>query len=143
MVQPAGSSRIGDGSTITGTLYRESVLGSGLQGTPGVGTPASSSQVTGGTSSGSSSDEERPVCEQSSWKKKPKWLRETLKEALKVGTWDSVRTINIPDRLGMLLVAGIILGENFIPVGYFPCFSPKKILHFAFFEALFHPILMG
>ena len=44
--------------------------------------------------------------QQSSRKKKPKWLRETLKEAMKVGTpRDSVRAIKMPDRLGMLLVA--------------------------------------
>ena len=92
------------GSTITAKPYRG--LGSGLQGTPGVGTPASGSHVTWGTSSGSSSDEDRPVWEQSLGKKKPKWLRETLKEAMKVGTpRDAVRAIKMPDQLGMLLVA--------------------------------------
>ena len=43
VVRPAGSSRIGDGFTVTGTPYRRSGSGSGLQGTPGVGTPASGS----------------------------------------------------------------------------------------------------
>ena len=39
-------------------------------------------------------------------KKKPKWLRETLKDALKVGTpTKEVRVVKMPDRLGMLLVA--------------------------------------
>ena len=104
MVRLARSSRTGDGSTITDTPYRG--LGSGLQGTPGVGTPASGSQVTGASSSGSSSDEDRPVWEEHSGKKKPKWLRETLKDALKAGTpSDKVRTIKIPDGLGMVLVA--------------------------------------
>ena len=106
VVRPAGSPGTGDGSTITGTPYRGS--GSGLQGTPGVDTPASGSQVTGASSSGSSSDENRPVWEERSGKKKPKWLRETLKDALKAGTpSDKVRAIKMPDRLGMVLVACI------------------------------------
>ena len=104
MVRPAGSSGIGDGSTITGTPYRGSRLG--LQGTPGVGTPSSGSQLTGASSSGSSSDEDRPVWEERSGKKKPKWLRETLKDALKAGTpSDKVRAIKMLDILGMVLVA--------------------------------------
>ena len=38
-----------------------------------------------------------------SGKKKPKWLWETLKDALKAGTpSDKVRAIKIPDRLGMV-----------------------------------------
>ena len=76
MVWLVGSSRIGDGSTITGTPYRGLRPGSGLQ-----GTPASGSQVTGVSNSGSCLDEDRSVWEQSSGKKKPKWLRDTLKEA--------------------------------------------------------------
>ena len=44
--------------------------------------------------------------EERSWKKKPKWLRETLKDALKAGIpRDEVRAIKMPDKLGMLLVA--------------------------------------
>ena len=81
MVQPTGSSSIGDGSTITGTPYRAS----GSQSSPVVGTPATSSQVTRVSSSSSSSDEDRLVWEEPSGKKKPKWLRETLKDALKAG----------------------------------------------------------
>ena len=81
MVQPARSSRTGIGSTIKGTPYRAS----GSQSSPVVGTPAAGSQVTGFSSSSSSSDENRPVWEESSGKKKPKWLRETLKDALKAG----------------------------------------------------------
>ena len=43
---------------------------------------------------------------QSSGKKKPKWVRETLKDALKVGTpRESVRAIKMPERLGKLFVA--------------------------------------
>ena len=39
-------------------------------------------------------------------KKKPKWLWETLKGALKAGTpSDKVRAIKMPERLGMVLVA--------------------------------------
>ena len=39
-------------------------------------------------------------------KKKPKWLRETLKEAREFGTpREEVRAIKVPDRLGLLLVA--------------------------------------
>ena len=73
---------------------------------PGCYTPASGSQVNGVSSFGSSSDEDRPVWEQSSGKKKPKWLRETLKEAQEFGTpKESVKAIKMPDRLGMLLVA--------------------------------------
>ena len=104
MVRLGGSSGTGDGSTITGTPYRG--LSSGLQGTPSVGTPALGSQVTGASSSGSSSDEDRLVWEERSRKKKPKWLWETLKDALNAGTpSDKVRAINMPDRLGMVLVA--------------------------------------
>ena len=62
--------------------------------------------MTGGTSSGSSSDKDRPMWEQPSGKKKPKWLQETLKEARDFGTpREEVRAIKMPDRLGMLLVA--------------------------------------
>ena len=89
MIRPARSSIIGDGSTIKGKPYRGS--GSGLQGTPGVGTPASGSQLTGDSSSGSSSNEDKPVWEKRSGKKKPKWLRETLKDAFKDGTVDTER----------------------------------------------------
>ena len=104
MIRPARSSSIGDGSTIKGKPYRGS--GSGLQGTPGVGTPASGSQVTGASISGSSSNEDRPVWEERSRKKKPKWLQETLKDALKTGKpSDKVRAIKIPEILGMVLVA--------------------------------------
>ena len=39
-----------------------------------VGTPTSGSQVTRVSTSGSSLDEDRPVWEQPSGKKKPKWL---------------------------------------------------------------------
>ena len=104
MVQPTGSSRTGFGSQVTGSPYR--ALGS--QGSLVVGTPASSSQVTGVSTSGSSSDEDRPVWEQSSRKKKPKWLPGTLKEAQDFGTpKEPVRAIQMLDRLGMALVASL------------------------------------
>ena len=104
VVRPSGSSGTGDGSIITGTPYRGS--GSGLQGKPGVGTLASGSQVTGVSSSGSSLDEDKLVWEKPSGKKKPKWLWETLKDALKAGTpRDEVRSIKTSERLGMVLVA--------------------------------------
>ena len=46
--------------------------------------------------------------EQSSRKKKPKWLRETLKEAQNFGTpREPVRAIQMPDRLGMALVSSL------------------------------------
>ena len=46
--------------------------------------------------------------EQSSGKKKPKWLRDTLKEAQEFGTpREPVRAIQIPNRLGMALVASL------------------------------------
>ena len=62
--------------------------------------------MTGASSSGSSSDEDRPVWEECSKKKRPKWLWETLKDDLKAGTpSDKVRAIKMPDRLGMVLVA--------------------------------------
>ena len=45
---------------------------------------------------------------QSSGKKKPKWLRDTLKEAREFGTpKEPVRTIQMPNRLGMALVASL------------------------------------
>ena len=104
MVRPIGCSGTCDGATITDTPYRGS--SSGLQDTPGVGTPASGSQVTRVSSSGSSSDEDKLVWEEPSGKKKPKWLQETLKDALKAGTpSDKVRAIKMTDRLGMVLVA--------------------------------------
>ena len=66
------------------------------------------SQVTGASTSRSSSYEDRPVWEQSSRKKKPKWLQDTLKEAQEFGTpKDPVTTIQMPDRLGMALVASL------------------------------------
>ena len=93
VVQPAGSSGIGFRSQVTGSQYRAS----GSQSSPVVGTPASGSQVTGVSTSGSSSDEDRPVWEQPSGKKKPKWLRETLKEAREFGKpREPVRAIQIP-----------------------------------------------
>ena len=61
-----------------------------------------------GTSSSSSSDEERPVWEQPPRKKTPKWLRHTLKEAPEFGTpREPVRSIQMPDKLGMLLMASL------------------------------------
>ena len=110
MVRPVGSSGRGGGFTTTGTPYRgwRSGSGSGLQGSPGVGTPASGSQVTRVSSSGSFLDEERLVWEETLGKKKTKWLRETLKDLLKAGIpKDEVRAIKMLDRLGMLLVASI------------------------------------
>ena len=59
VVQPTEYSGIGFGSQITGSPYRAS----GSQTSPIVGTPASSSQVTGVSASGRSSDEDRPVWE--------------------------------------------------------------------------------
>ena len=59
VVQPAGSLGTGFGSQVTGSSYRAS----GSQCSPVVGTPASGSQVTGVSTSGSSSDEDRPVWE--------------------------------------------------------------------------------
>ena len=108
MVRLARSSGTSDGSTITSTPYMGLGLGSrsGLQGTLGVGTLASGSPVIGASSSGSSSYEDKLVWEERSGKKKPKWLRETLKDALKAGKpSDKVRAIKMPDRLGMVLVA--------------------------------------
>ena len=41
-------------------------------------------------------------------KKKPKWLRDTLKEAKEFGTpKEPVRAVQMPDRLGMALVASV------------------------------------
>ena len=98
---PSGT---GFGSQVTGSPYRAS----GSQGSPVVGTLASGSQVTGVSTSGSSSDEDRLVWEQSSGKKKPKWLRETLKEAKEFGMpKEPVRAIVMPNRLGMALIANV------------------------------------
>ena len=102
MVQPARSSGTGFRSQITGSPYR----GSRSQGSLVVGTRAAGSHVIGASTSGSSSDEDRPVWEQPSGKKKPEWLRETLKEAQKFGTpRESMRAIKMPNRLGMFFVA--------------------------------------
>ena len=77
MVQPGGFSGTGFGSQVTGSLYRAS----GSQSSLVVGTLASGLQVTRASTSGSSADEDKPMWEQPSGKKKPKWLRDTLKEA--------------------------------------------------------------
>ena len=46
--------------------------------------------------------------EQSTGKKKPKWLRKTLKEAKEFGTpKEPVRAIQMPDKMGMALVASL------------------------------------
>ena len=74
VVQPTGSSGTGFGSQVTGSPYRAS----GSQGSPVVGTLAFGSQVIGSSTSRSSSDEDRPVWEQSLGKK-PLRLRDTLK----------------------------------------------------------------
>ena len=101
------ASRIfGDKFWVSG--YRFTIESFRIQGSPVVGTPASGSHLTGVSTSGSSSDEDRPVWEQSSRKKKPKWLQDTLKEAQEFGTpRELVRTIQMPDRLGMALVASL------------------------------------
>ena len=104
MVQPVGSSGTGFGSQVTGSPYRAT----GSQVSPSVGSPASSSQVIGSSTSRSSSDKDRPVWEQPSRKKKPKWLRETLKEAKEFGTpKEPVRAIQMPYILNMALVASL------------------------------------
>ena len=73
-----------------------------------VGSPAPGPQVFGPSSSRTSIDEDRPVWEPPSCRRKPKWLRETLKEAKEFGSpKEPVRTIVIPDRLGMALVASL------------------------------------
>ena len=98
------SSTKGFGSLVTGSPYRAS----GSQSSPVVGTPASGSQVTWVSTSGSSSDEDRPLWEQCSGKKKPKWIRDTLKEAKEFGPpREPVRSIQMPDRLGIALVASL------------------------------------
>ena len=68
VVQPIGSSGTGFGSQVTGSPYRAT----GSQVSPSVASPASSSQVIGSSTSRSSSNEDRPMWEQSSGKKKPK-----------------------------------------------------------------------
>ena len=108
MVHPARSSGTGFGSQVTSSPYR--ALGS--QGSPVVGTPAFGSQVTGVSTSGSSSNEDKPVREKSSEKKKLKWLRDTLKEVRECGTpREPVRAIQMTNRLGMALVASLCDSE--------------------------------
>ena len=52
--------------------------------------------------------------EQFSGKKKPKWLQDNLKEAHEFGTpGEQVRAIQMPDRLGMALVASLCDSEPF------------------------------
>ena len=109
MVQPAESSGTGFGSQVIGSPYRASRS----QSSPVVGTPAFGSQVTGVSTSGSSSDEDKPVWEQPS-RKKTNWLRDTLKEAQEFGTpREPVRAIQMPDRLDMALVASLCDSEPF------------------------------
>ena len=104
VVQLEGSSVTGFGSQVIGSPYRAPRS----QSSPVVGTLASGSQVTRISTSGSLSDENRPVWEQSLGKKKPKWLQDTLKEAKEFGTpREPVRAIQMPDRLGMALVASL------------------------------------
>ena len=104
MVQPTRSSGTGFGSQVIGSPY----ISLGSQGSPVVGSPALGTHVSGPSTSGSSSDDDKPVWEQPSGKKKPKWLWETLKEAKEFGTpKELVRTIVMPDRLAMALVASL------------------------------------
>ena len=104
MVLPIGSFGIVFGSQVIGSPYR--AIRSHIS--PVVGSPALGTHVSGPSTSGSSSDDDKPVWEQPSGKKKPKWLRETLKEAKDFGMpKELVRTIVMPDRLGMTLVASL------------------------------------
>ena len=51
--------------------------------------------------------------EQSSGRKKPKWLQDTLKEAQEFGTpREPARAIQMPDRLGMALMASLRDSES-------------------------------
>ena len=79
VVQPARSSGTGFGSQVTGLPYRAS----GSQSSLVVGTPTSGSQVTGVSTSRSSSNEDKPMWEQPSGKKKPKCLRDTKHRSLR------------------------------------------------------------
>ena len=104
MVQPTGNSGIGFGSQVIGSPYiaiRPHI-------SPVVGLPTPRTQVSGPSTSGSSSYDDRPVWEQPLGKRKPKWLRETLKEAKDFGApKEPVRIIAMVDRLGMALVASL------------------------------------
>ena len=67
-----------------------------------VGSTTLGTQVFGPSTSKSSSDDDRPVWKQPSGKRKPKWLRETLKEAKDFGALkEPLSAIVMPDRLGM------------------------------------------
>ena len=70
VVQPTGSSRTGFGSQVTGLPY----IGTGSQISPVVGSPTLGTQISGPSTSGNSSVDDRPVWDQPSRKKKPKWL---------------------------------------------------------------------
>ena len=61
---------------------------------------------------GSSSDEDIPAWELPSGKRKPKWLCDTLREAEAFGPpKELVRTVVMPDRLGMALVVSLCDSE--------------------------------
>ena len=78
------------------------VLRSQVHHTGSQSSPALDTHVSRPSTSGSSLDDDRPFWEQPLGKKKPKWLRETLKEAKEFGTpKEPVRAVVMPDRLGM------------------------------------------
>ena len=115
-----GSQGTGTASTssvvqVTGSSGTVSGTGIGLspQVTASVGTGSSVTgpRGVGPSGTGTSSDEEspRPVWEeQSSRKRKPKWLQETLKDAEAFGRpQEQIRIVVEPDRYGMALVASL------------------------------------
>ena len=104
VVQPAGTSRTGFGSQVTGSP----IAATRSQSSPVVGSPTLGTQVSWPSTFGSSLDDDKPVWEQPSGKRKPKWLRETLKQAKDFGApKEPVRTIVMPIRLGIALVTSL------------------------------------
>ena len=79
-----------------------------VTGSSGTGSSVTGPRGVGTSASGSSSDEDRPVWEEPSRKRKPKWLQETLKEVEAFGRpQEEIRTVVMLDRLGMDLVASL------------------------------------
>ena len=84
------------------------------------------------------------------WLNELSWLRVDSAARLWVGTiilslpysW-KVRSCGLIEFRKISFTLGIIIGANFSPVGYFPCFFPKKHSPFCIFWSLVSPNFDG
>ena len=108
--QGTGTTSIGSVIQVASTSGKVSGTGSGLS--PQItGSSGTGPRGVGLSGTGTSSDEESPKPvweEQSSRKRKPKWLQETLKDVEAIGRpQEQIRTVVELDRYGMALVVSL------------------------------------